>query len=520
MSAAFALVVGLVLCGCTSVREYVHNGFKVGPNYARPPAPVAQRWIDADDVRIRSDSEDESCWWTVFNDPVLNDLVQEAHRQNLTLREAGYRVLRARAELGIATGKLFPQKQDMHGDFERRNLSNEAANRFGTPQLNYDQWDLNFGLAWELDFWGRFRRAIEASAAELDASVEDYDAVLVTLLGDVATEYVRIRTLQQRIAYARENIRLQGETFKIATARFKGGEVSELDANQAQSDLSRTEALIPQLEIPLRAASNRLCILLGMPPEELTRRLGDAPIPIAPEVVAIGIPAELLRRRPDVRRAERKAAAQCARIGVAVSDLYPAISVSGSLGWSAQDIPGLFAGDAFQGVVGPSFTWNVLNYGRLLGNIRAQDARFSELVVAYQNTVLRANEEVENGLVRFLRSHDTVRLMTTSVDAELKAVKDAIAQYQGGLADFNRVALIQERLVERQEELVQAKGQIAEGLVQVYRALGGGWQIRLASPAGGVVGEPLAPLEIEALEPPEPEAVPLPPPEAPPLPGP
>src|SRR5262249_23835320 len=189
------------LAGCTTLGEYVHNGFKVGPNYKRPPAPVAERWIDADDKRVRSEEGDDSHWWTLLNDPILNDLVQTAYRQNLTLREAGFRVLEARAQLGIAIGTFFPQTQVMNGDYHGKGVSINVANRVATPQRWFSQWDYGFALGWELDFWGRLRRAIEAAEDSLDASVEGYDDVLVTLIGDVASAYVQIRTLQQQIAY-------------------------------------------------------------------------------------------------------------------------------------------------------------------------------------------------------------------------------------------------------------------------------------------------------------------------------
>ena len=298
------------LTGCTPWSQYLHNGFKVGPNYGRPAAPVAERWIDAVDERVRSVSTDESLWWTVFKDPVLNDLVQSAYQQNLSLREAGFRVLEARAQLGITVGQLAPQVQTNTGAYSANSLSRNVANRAYTPERWFGQWDYGFDLSWELDFWGRFRRAIEASEATLDASVEQYDDVLVTLLGDVVTNYIQYRTIEQRIAFAQDNLRLQQKILELATARFQGGLTSELDVHQAQSDLSSTEALIPQLRMLRREANNRLCILLGTPPENLERRLGPGPIPTAPPAVAVGIPAELLRRRPDVRRAERLAAAQ------------------------------------------------------------------------------------------------------------------------------------------------------------------------------------------------------------------
>jgi NodT family efflux transporter outer membrane factor (OMF) lipoprotein len=483
-----AATILLTLCGCTTLGEYVHNGFKVGPNYMRPPAPVAQRWIDADDVRVRSVEEDDSRWWTVFNDPVLSDLVQTAYRQDLTLREAGYRVLQARAQLGVAIGELFPQYQVMNGDYQRKGVSVQVANRIATPQRWYSQWDYGFALSWELDFWGRFRRAIEAADDTLDASIENYDDVLVTLIGDVATSYVQYRTLEQQLAYARQNIKLQTDILAIATARFKGGQTSELDVNQAQSELSAIEALVPQLEIALRQTNDRLCVLLGIPPEDLRAKMGPAPIPTASESVAVGIPADLLRRRPDVRRAERQAAAQNALIGVAEADFYPAISFGTTFGWSAQQLKDLFAHGAFRGTVGPSFEWKILNYGRILNNVRKEDAAFQDLVAAYQNTALTANSEVEDGLISFLKSQEETRFYRQSVEATLRAVQDAIAQYKAGLVDYNRVNVIERELVERDQQLAQAQGNIALGLVKVYRALGGGWQIRCGEPA---VGPPL-----------------------------
>lgn len=502
---ALLTILVLSLCGCTCLSDYVHNGFKVGPNYQRPLAPVAERWIDAGDKRVRSDCGDDSHWWTVFGDPVLDDLVQTAYRQNLSLREAGFRVLARRAELCIAVGELFPQTQVMNGDYQRVNLSANVANRFGTPDLFYSQWDYGFGMAWELDFWGRFRRAVEAAGDELNATVEDYDDVLVTLVGDVASEYVTMRTLEQRIAYARENVTLQRETLAIAQARFKGGQANALEVNQAKSDLKLTEALIPQLQISHRQANNRLCRLLGIPPEVLLHKFGDGPIPTAPEEVSAGIPADLLRRRPDVRKAERETAAACARIGIAVAELYPQISVTGQFGWSAEEFKQLFESGSFRGSIGPSFRWNILNYGRLLSNVRAHDAQFQEQVAKYQNTVLQANEDVENGLVRFLRAQERAKLLDESMKAELAAVRDAVAQYKGGLVTFNWVTIVQERLVTRQELYAEAQGNIALGLIQTYRALGGGWQIRCDMTAGPTlpVTQPVPEIPEESLSMPQ-----------------
>ncbi|MCE9553519.1 MAG: TolC family protein [Planctomycetes bacterium] len=517
-----ALLAFIAAGGCTPWRDYFANGFKVGPEYRRPAAPVAKDWIDRTDIVASKSPESICTWWRVLNDPTLDSLVTNAYQQNLTLREAGFRVLQARAARAIAAGFLFPQQQDIAGDYQRIGISSLQANSQFLPQRFYDQWDLGFNLAWELDFWGRFRRALESADADLDASVENYDQVLVTLIGDVAATYVEIRTLQQQIFLVQTNVGLQRETYNIANARFKGGQVSSLDVDQAVSNLAQTEALVPQLGIRLRQATNRLCILMGMPPEELLRQMPRAPIPVAPPDIAIGIPADLLTQRPDVRRTERLAAAQCALVGVATSELYPHIGVSGTLGYTAQNFSDLLKGQALQGAVGPYFQWNVLHYGRLLNEIRRQDALLAELIVSYQNTVLKANAEAEDGLARYLGAQQATRFLAVSVNASQKATDVALVQYKAGMIDFNRVALIEQNLVDQQNQLAESQGSIAQGLVQVYRSLGGGWQLRLNPSQGTAPGAAPAAVPTPAGRQFEtvPAPVPLPPAPAVPAPNP
>jgi NodT family efflux transporter outer membrane factor (OMF) lipoprotein len=479
-------------CGCTSIQDYVHNGFKVGPNYERPPAPVAKNWIDADDVRVRSETEDISKWWTVFNDPALDSLICLAYQQNLTLREAAFRVLEARGQLAISVGNLFPQTQQMTGSYTRNAISIETANSsfFNSGKRWFQQLGYGFNLSWEIDLWGRLRRAVESNEATLDASVEDYDDVLVTLLGDVATNYIELRTLEQRLEYTRTNVELQRETLKIVAGQVKAQLLTELDLDQARSTLEQTEAEVPELEIAARLINNQLCILLGIPPEDLHAKLGVGKIPTAPIDVAVGIPADLLRRRPDIRRAERQAAAQSAQIGISEAEFYPIISFNGTLGWQSQYIGRLISEPAMAGSLGPAFNWNILNYGRILNNVRVQDARFQELVATYQNAVLSAQQDVENGLITFIRAQTRTKFQAQCViDAE-KAVKIALAQYTAGVIDLTRVTLLQQTLVTQQDTLAQAQGEIGTGLIQVYRALGGGWQIRLTDCQAGPLPPP------------------------------
>jgi NodT family efflux transporter outer membrane factor (OMF) lipoprotein len=485
----------LSLAGCTSWSDYIHNGFKVGPNYCPPPAPVAQHWIDENDKRIRTDGEGLNRWWTVFNDPVLDNLIECAYRQNLTLREAGFRVLQARALRGIAGGELFPQSQTCSGSYSRNGLSQQVANRIETLDRWFDQWSFGFGLGWELDFWGRFRRAVEAADAELDASVAGYDDVLVTLLADVGTNYVEIRTLEKRIELAKNLTVLFEKTLGIAEAYYKAGGKSRFSCDLATANLAQAQALVPQLEASQRQAMNRLCILMGMPPRDLQQELDKGQVPKPPqdsreefnmwpiprpsrEVVA-GIPADLLRRRPDVRRAERLAAAQCQRIGIAQSDFYPQISLTGTLGWSSKEFRDLFSQDALRGSIGPDFRWNILNYGRIANNVRFQDARFQELATQYQGTVLKAAGEAEDALVSFLKSQEQAKALCLSAKSYSDGTKLMYARYVAGEIDFLFVAYPAQNLLEQQDKATQAQGDIPLALIDVYRALGGGWQMRL-----------------------------------------
>ena len=487
--------------GCTSVQDYVRNGFKVGPEYHEPPAAVACKWIDEGDKRLKPGCDDLAQWWKVFNDPALSALICKAYYQNLTLREAGFRILQARAQLGIARGEFFPQNQNLAGSYTRFGRSKETAlaNAAGSigPRF-FDQWDYGFNLDWELDFWGRFRRAIESQADLLDASVADYDAALITLLGDVANDYNTMRTFEQRIAFAKANVKIQQDTLDIVEARFKASTISELDVSQARSTLEATQAAVSELEIGLRQTQNALCTLLGIPPEDLMKCIGPGPIPTAPADVVLGIPADLLRRRPDVRAAERRVAAQSEQIGIAQSDLYPHISIDGTLGGSAEKFSHLFEPGAFNSQISPSFRWDLLNYCRINNNVKFQDARFLELVAFYQNTVLRANQEVEDGLVLFLKSQERTQFQQKSVNDAVAAVNVAILQYKAGTTDFTTVTQVEQVQVLQQDTLAQAQGAIVSGLINTYRALGGGWQIRLNGcqdclpPVGGSLQAPQA----------------------------
>jgi NodT family efflux transporter outer membrane factor (OMF) lipoprotein len=357
------------------------------------------------------------------------------------------------------------------------------------PTSSFDLWNFGPYLQWELDVWGKFRRKVEQADAEVEREVELYDDILSIAVADTARAYASLRTAQEYARLARQNVEIQKGSLSIAEARFKEGKTSELDAQQAKSTLEATEALIPQFQADIRKANNDLCVLLGMPPHDLAPLVGEASIPVAPAAVAVGIPGELLRRRPDVRAAERAVAQASAEIGVAESDLYPHFSIDGGFNWTANQLPGIFGGQAFGGIIGPSFRWDILNYGRLTNNVQRYEARFQKAAIDYQQTVLNANREVENALVSFLRSRERAERLQAAVDATQRSVDLAVIQYREGAIDFDRIFNLQNVLVRQQIDQATARAEISYALIDIYRALRGGWQIRLDMPT--TVSEPV-----------------------------
>ncbi|HXV84391.1 MAG TPA: efflux transporter outer membrane subunit [Candidatus Binatia bacterium] len=458
------------------------QGCLIGPDFKTPPTLVADKWVEQGNKSVDSRASDYRDWWAVFNDPRLTRLIQLAYQQNLTLQTAGARVLEARARLGIAIGEFYPQQQQVGASLTYNRIPVSLPYNFITNTYWADQ--LGAQVAWELDLWGKLRRTIESADSAFLASVANYDDVLVTLIGDVARTYVQIRTTEQQIVIARQNLERQRTALKIATAKFRYGTASRRDVYQAENVLGATEATIPQLNIKLAEAKNALAVLLGMPPGRVDDLLaGSSDIPTAPEEVIVGIPADLLRRRPDVRRAELQAAAQSAQIGVAKADLLPTFSLIGNVGTLATDVGSSNLGNIFTRAslhysVGPGIQWNLLNYGRVTNNVRVQDAKFEELLIDYRNTVLKAQQEVEDGIATFIHSRDQAEFLWQSVGAAEGALKIALLQYREGIADFTTVLTAEQNLYQAQNNLALATGSIALGLIKTYRALGGGWQIR------------------------------------------
>ena len=395
--------------------------------------------------------------------------MEEAQRLNPGVRTAGLRILEARAELGIAGSNLYPQLQELGGD----------GLWVGTKQSDgpdRDFWTGSAGLdvIWELDFWGKFRRGIEAADAEYLASIAEYDDLQVLVAAEAASFYASIRTIELRLRIAHENAALQKRSLEITERLFRSGNESELDLQQARTLYLSTLATIPELEASLYQTQNALAILLGRPPGPLPEMdTGRERIPDADFGIIAELPTDLLRRRPDVRTAELQLAAQSARIGVSKSDLYPAILLGGSLVLSASSLMG--SSYALDWAVGPAFVWN-FDYNRLTNQVLVQDARFQQLFEQYQDTVLRAARELEDAAIGFAQRRAQVAILEESVQAARRSLDIADVQYREGLVDFQRVLDSQRALFSQQERLVTTRGGVAQSLIDLYKAMGGGWQ--------------------------------------------
>ena len=454
----------------------------LGPDFETPEADLSETWIEQS--HALSMTQDPEKWWSSFNDPVLDRLIELSYQQNLPLQVAGLRIFEARAQLGIAIGQQYPQDQQVNGALTQVGLSKNSPNYNSAADRTYTQSSVGLDAAWELDFWGRYRRGVESASANLGASIADYDNALVSLTAEVARVYVTLRTIEERLEIARDNTVTQQRSYKIADIRYRNGAVSELDPSQALSLLKSTQSTVPLLESQVRQTRNALNILMGMPPgslQEILQGGGGIPEPLAE--LNIGVPADLLRRRPDIRRAELQAASQSARIGIARTDLYPRFALLGSIGLLNGDTGSnsnsdLFKSDSVGYNFGPSVSWQVLNYGRLKNQVRVQDARLEGLLVNYRNTVLQAAREVEDGISAYQGARDQSGFLGDSVKAAQRSVDLALVQYREGAVDYQRVLDTQQTLLATQDRYSSVRGDVVRGLIATYRALGGGWEIR------------------------------------------
>jgi len=447
----------------------------LGPDYNEPVPPIETNWIAYEDPRLLETSPEKPEWWKIaFGDPVLDRLIEIALSENLTLRSAGLRVLQSRQQLNIAIGNQYPQQQEATGSAQKSRRNDRTD----------ETYDTGFNVSWEADVWGRFRRQIETASALLDASVASYDGVTISLIASVAQTYVLIRTTERRLAVARYNVGLQKESVRITTAKFEAGDTSSLDVDQAETLLYNTIATVSDLEISLQQLKNALAVLLGRPPQDLSDVLGAAqPIPTTSPDIAVGMPQDLIRRRPDIRVAERQLAAQSGQVGFAITNLYPHFGLTGSIGTSAEtieneDFDDLFTDDTFRYSIAGGFRWDILNYGRLRNNVRLQDAIFQQRLEDYRQTVLQAQADVENAIVAYMKSQDQLTAYQSAANAAQRAADVSTLQYQEGLVNFNTVITTLNSLANQQDQLAFTEGAVASNLVAVYLAVGGGWEIR------------------------------------------
>jgi NodT family efflux transporter outer membrane factor (OMF) lipoprotein len=464
----------------------------VGPRFVTPAAPVPSEWNEKDSTRLATETPADSAWWRAFNDSTLDSLIQLAYHQSLPLQIAGLRIMEARALLAIAVGRQYPQLQAAFGSATAVGLSKHAANSV-LADHNFWDYQLGFDAAWEMDFWRKYGSGVRAEEAAYLASVAVYDDALVSLTAEVARTYAVIRTFEVLIDFANQNALIQGEGLRIAQARFRSGATSELDVAQATTLLESTRASIPQLQISLAQAQNALCTLLGQPVGSVETLLGETKrIPTPPAVVAVNVPAEMLRRRPDIRSVELSAMAQCDRIGVARAELFPSFSLFGSIGTQTSSGGGVLSGnsaiaDLFSPTslfytFGTGLVWPLFNYGRISNNVRVQDARLQQLLVEYQNTVLRAAQEVEDGMTGYLKAQEATVFAQNAADGARRAVDIASIQYREGAVDYQRVLDAQRSLLQEQNSLAQTRSSVATNLIALYKALGGGWEMRVGQP--------------------------------------
>jgi NodT family efflux transporter outer membrane factor (OMF) lipoprotein len=447
----------------------------VGPDFQAPEPQTPASWQSGGPgvTVVPLAPSSLARWWDNFNDPLLADLIDRAVAGNLDLQLAQARIREARARLGIVKGDELPDLTAT-GSATRNSSHGQTQNLFA----------LGFDAGWELDLFGGLHRSREAAQADLAAGREDLRDVLVTLLGEVASNYLETRTYQVRLAAAAENLRLQEDTLQLADWRYQAGLSDELAVQQARYNLASTRAQLPILRVGLTGSLNRLAVLTGVEYPAIYELLHEpAPIPAPPVAIMIGVPAETLRQRPDLRRAEQQFAAATARIGVAVSDLYPKFRLSGSIGLESVDSADILAAAGRSWRFGPSFSWPLFDGGRINRNIEVQSALQEQKLLQYRKVVLAALAEVENGLTAYVEEQRRQQALSEAARAARAAAGLARDKYQAGLQNFSTVLDAQRSQLSFEDQLAQSQGAICSNLVRLYKALGGGWQIPAAEPA-------------------------------------
>lgn len=441
----------------------------LGPDYQRPEVKEIQSWQNVSQSLFKNEAHaaDYHRWWARLDDPVLSALVEESLVKNPDVRIAGLRILEAQAQLGIAESLLGPQVTQATGEWLRAGQTQNGHSASGSS------YGAAFNLGWELDFWGKFQRGIESADANYFASLAQYDDVQVLMIAQVAQYYVNIRTVEARLQIAQENARIQKRSLEITERLFQSGNSAELDVQQAKTQYLGTLSGIPQLETNLRQSQNALSTLLARAPGPLAEMESNTGhIPPGKLALVAEMPADLLRRRPDVRVAERQLAAQSGLIGIAESELYPSITLLGTLGINATGV----GNETFSWAAGPSISWNLLDRGTLTNQILIQDARFQQLHERYRDTVFKAAREVDDAAIAYANDQSEILLLTQTGEAARRSLEIANTQYREGMADFQRVLDSQRALFNQQERLVNSRGAQIRNLILLYKALGGGWE--------------------------------------------
>ena len=477
---SIALTLSMLVSGCT-----------VGPDYKRPIVPVPKQWSEATkNIHTglpipRSYEALPDKWWKTFNDPILNQLITDAIAANLDLKQALVRVKEARAQRWITVTAGLPSLTGKSNVSRRFNNSTSTSQTggasstsggfgFGNQVINIFQ--LGFDAQWELDFFGGERRAIEAADANVDSEIESSRNVLVTLLGEVASNYIELRANQQLIAITRENLNSQQETYRLTQIRQQAGFASMLEVAQAQSQAATTEAFMPVYETVVKQSIHALSVLLGREPGALALRLDNpGTIPAMSTIAIPDLPSELLLRRPDIRQAERQIAEANANVGVATAELYPRVNLAAFLGLQNMRITD-FTPIGKSWSTASSLTLPIFNWGRINANIKSKKAQFDQAFLTYQSTVLTAFKEVEDALVAYTNEQQRHKSLAEAVAASQLAVQMADERYHRGLTMFLDVLQTQQTLYQTQRNLVDSEAQLSTYLVALYKALGGGWQ--------------------------------------------
>ena len=443
----------------------------VGPDYEAKPVPAPSAWSAERGQSLADAPHDGNAWWSEFCDPAIDALVDAALAQNLDLAAAFARLRSARAMAGVAEADRFPSL-DLRSSYDHRRESRNTP--FGAFIPETDIHTIAVDASWELDLWGRVRRSVEAASLEVEASAADVEAAAVTVAAEVVTTYVDLRASQQRLRIARQNLALQEQTLSLVRARLDAGLAVERDGAQALTNVASTRARLPSLQAAEQAANNRLCVLLGCAPGQLPVDLApEAGLPMAPLRVAVGVPAEALRARPDVRAAERRFAAAVARIGIAEGDRYPRFALAGTLGLSANSAEDVFRNGSDVTGFGPSLRWNLFDGGRLRQRVKALEADAEAAQAAWEATVLLALEEAENAMTQFVREQTRLSSLRVAAKEARRAVDLAQAQYRAGLSDFQAVIDSERTVASLEDDLVASEAAIAGGLVAIHKALGG-----------------------------------------------